>query len=366
MSYGLFDADIPMYPYVPFFNLELMKLSSFYKRKREIVTLSPSFSPNRYQHFILRQDFPGTNYPIIKYNNIEYGGRAFNWSKYQPLPIEIEKMVPDTFIYNKIEEPYLTSKARISAFRRMRNAEHIRLSLDGKTIWKDFESQFKNERKNVGIIFHDYDLNKIDGAYETVVDILKDYKLHRDGQRIGMKFPVQVTNGDELLRWASIKPMQHFYYIQYNGIMTMPLIKEYIEVTRHTSSAIQSFYNISKNVDYNHFITQDIVEVYKQVCFLRTNQVYFSLIYDEDFFLDRRWEEVIQLINNFWVASQKMSIKNRNRVAGYDSMYNFIKYTIKNYTTSTKSFTTERLREIFQFVRQENYELFKLFYEYKA
>ena len=44
MSYGLYDADLPYYP-IPFYNLELMKLSSYYKRKREIVGLSPNFSP---------------------------------------------------------------------------------------------------------------------------------------------------------------------------------------------------------------------------------------------------------------------------------------------------------------------------------
>ena len=44
MSYGLYDADLPYYP-IPFYNLELMKLSSYYKRKREIVGLAPSYSP---------------------------------------------------------------------------------------------------------------------------------------------------------------------------------------------------------------------------------------------------------------------------------------------------------------------------------
>lgn len=366
MSYGLFDADVEKYPYIPFFNLEIMKLASYYKRKREIVTLSPSFSPNMYQHFILRQDFPGQNYPIIRYNNIEYGGRAFN-DRYKPLPIEIEKSKPDTFLYNKIEEQFLTSKEKQSAFRRMKKAEHLRLSLDGKTIWKDFDSQFRNESKNVGVIFHDYDLGSVENSYETVVNILKEFKFYQDGKRIGMKFPVQVSTADDLLNWASIKPMRHFYSIQYNGIMTMPLIKEFIEITQHSSSAIQSIYNISRNVDYDHFITQDIVDVYKQVCFLRTNQVYFSLIYDEGFFKDRRWERVIDIINNFWNAPKSLSIKVRKQIEGYDSMYNFVKYTETHYYgPSRKSLTIEDFREIFQFVRQENYELFKLFYEYKA
>lgn len=366
MSYGLFDADISNYPYIPFFNLELMKLSSFFKHKREIVTLSPSFSPNMYQHFILRQDFPGENYPITKYKNIEYGGRAFNKSNYKPLPLEIEASTPDTFLYDKIENIYQTSKRRTSIFRQMKKAEHLRLSLDGKTIWKDFDTQLRHNSKYVGVIFHDYDLGSVENSYDTVINILKDFKLFQDGQRIGMKFPVQVSTPEDLLKWSAIKPMQHFYSIQYNGIMTMPLLKEYIEVVKNTSSARQSFYNISKNTEYNHFITQDIVEVYKQVCFLRTNCTYFSLIYDEDFFQDSMWEKVIMLINSFWNAPKNMTIKTLKRTRGYDSMYNFIKVYKTIFDYGSHHFTIEEIREIFQFVRLHNYELFKLFYEYKV
>ena len=219
MSYGLFDADINQYPYIPFFNLELMKISAYYKKRREIVTLSPTFSPKMYQNFVLRQDFPGESYPIIKYNNVSYGGRAFNALKYKPLPLEIEVMKPDTFLYNKIEFFYGSSKTKASAFRRMKKAEHIRISLDGENIWSDFELQLKKESKYVGVIFHDYDLGAINGGYDLVIDILKDYKLHQDGQRIGMKFPVQVETAEDLLKWCSIKPMLRFYSIQYNGIM---------------------------------------------------------------------------------------------------------------------------------------------------
>lgn len=368
MSYGLFDADIKVYPYIPFFNLELMKLSSFYKQQREIVTLSPSFSPNMYQHFILRQDFQGENYPIIKYNNVEYGGRAFNVFKYHPLPLEIEQMKPDTFLYNKIENRYQVSKEKKSAFNRMRNAEHIRLSLDGQHIWESFESQFKRLSDHVGIVFHDYDLGAIENGYETVVDILKDYKLYKDGQRIGMKFPVQTNTEEQLLQWGSIKPMHKFYSIQYNGILTIPLIKDFAEVTKHTSNVIQSYYNVTRASTYEKFITQDIVDLYYNVCFLRTNRLYFSLIYDENFFQDKRWEKVIKLFNAFMRAPSKMKDTTFNRILGYDSMYNFARW-ISDYPIPGKnkdSFTTTELREVFQFVRQNNYELFKLFYEYKV
>ena len=42
MSVGLYDMDMKTYKQVPI-NLEMAKLSSYYKRKREIVAMSSSF-----------------------------------------------------------------------------------------------------------------------------------------------------------------------------------------------------------------------------------------------------------------------------------------------------------------------------------
>ena len=41
MIIGCYDADMSKYIHTPF-NLELMKIAGYYKRKREIVLLSPS------------------------------------------------------------------------------------------------------------------------------------------------------------------------------------------------------------------------------------------------------------------------------------------------------------------------------------
>ena len=62
MSIGLFDLDMEKYCPVPF-NLELMKLSSYYKKKREIVSLSPAFCPAMYTQFIVRKDYYDGSFP---------------------------------------------------------------------------------------------------------------------------------------------------------------------------------------------------------------------------------------------------------------------------------------------------------------
>ena len=86
MSVGMHDMDMATYTLVPF-NLELMKLSAYYKKKREVVILSPSFTPERHQKFILRKDFDDGNFPIglEKVPNLEYGGHAFSNGRYRPL-----------------------------------------------------------------------------------------------------------------------------------------------------------------------------------------------------------------------------------------------------------------------------------------
>lgn len=171
MSIGIMDADISTYVLVPF-NLEAMKLSAYYKKKGELVVLSPSFTPQRHEKFFYRKDYNDGDYPInlLREQNVEYGGLAFSNNIYQPLPIEIERMVPDTSIYQKMESVIMGTKSpqRKKIFQNMMTAEHCRLSLDGKTVWPDYWRQFNNLPTARNIIFHDYDLGAIDGAFEAV------------------------------------------------------------------------------------------------------------------------------------------------------------------------------------------------------
>ena len=108
MSYGLYDGDLRFYARVPFFNLELMKIATYYKRRHEIVSLSPQFTPQFYSHFLIRQDYYGnTGYDIDPNTDISkfsFHGRAFDGKQYKPLPLEIERCKPDIHLYDKIED----------------------------------------------------------------------------------------------------------------------------------------------------------------------------------------------------------------------------------------------------------------------
>ena len=83
MSVGILDADLTKYILVPF-NLEVMKLSAYYKKKGEIVVLAPSFTPERNTKFIYRKDYDDGEYPLAltTTKNVEYGGLAFSNNVY--------------------------------------------------------------------------------------------------------------------------------------------------------------------------------------------------------------------------------------------------------------------------------------------
>ena len=104
MSVGCYDADMQKYLHVPF-NLELMKLSAYYKRKNEIVSLAPIFRPQRYTKFLYRKDFFDGDFhqEIFTTPNIEWGGQAFSGEQYIPLDEKIERMKPDTYLYNHMK-----------------------------------------------------------------------------------------------------------------------------------------------------------------------------------------------------------------------------------------------------------------------
>ena len=201
MSYGMFDGDLILYPKVPFFNLELMKLSTYYKSKREIVSLAPAVVPQRYSNFILRQDYFGQQTYPLYFSNIVYGGRAFDGGIYKPLPIEAEICKPDIDLYSSIKPNYKYTNADKMQLQVMRNAAHIRLSLDGETVWKDFKRQIPSRNFQSGFIFHDYNLGQIKDAQKTIQSILETHTTNKMYQRIGMKFPVQVNTEHELLSW---------------------------------------------------------------------------------------------------------------------------------------------------------------------
>ena len=176
MSVGIYDADLSTYKLVPF-NLEAMKLSAYYKKQGEIVVLSPQFTPEKNTKFIYRKDYNDGVFPLnLMSPNVEYGGLAFSNNVYEPLPLEIERMRPDASIYARAEPLILSATGRErekkKIFQNMMEAEHCRLSLDGKTVWDEYPRQFKFLANARNLMLHDYNLGEVENSFDTVRRLL--------------------------------------------------------------------------------------------------------------------------------------------------------------------------------------------------
>lgn len=372
MSVGIMDADMSAYLLVPF-NLEVMKLSAYYKKKGEIVVLSPSFTPHRNTKFIYRKDYDDGDYPrgLTTYGNVEYGGLAFSQNKYKPLPIEIERMKPDTSIYSKMESKILgpATSERRKIYNNMIEAEHCRLSLDGKTIWPEYTKQFKNLKQARNLMFHDYDLGAVDGAFEEVQRLLARARTDGWATRVGMKFPIQLSNGADLLKWSTLRANSTFYSIRFNGVIDNQSFQEWVERQYEKSVYTQMEYHVTDaRYDENHFTTCLLPQILRQVIFSRRYRVSFSLTYDEGYFSDPRWEEVIRLFNFYHTSFMGETEAVFYKKIEDDTLFDFAANTMKRPygTYGQDAITVAEVRKIFEFVREHNYPLFKDFYECNA
>src|SRR5574344_2111872 len=366
-SIGLYDADFIKYIHVPF-NLEIMKLAAYWKRKRIITVLSPFLEPERYGTFIYRKDYNDNDFPIqICDKNVQYGGYAFSGEKYIPLNNEIELTRPDKYIYSKFRSDFFNNKMNSDIFKRMLNAEHLRISLDGKNIWKDFLKPIEITKNTHSFLFHDYDLNKISGSQDVIKDLFKEFTNPAIGAFIGTKFPIQVKNKEELFHWLDFRLMNNNFSIQYNGLMEDDVFCEFIERQKGSSLARHLSYIVTAGCSSeNDFIVNRLPKIFNQAIFSRTSRAVVLLRYEDNFFKDKRWEKVIKLFNAFIGNILPVRVSNEKllwRAIELETLYSFVKIFEEKPRFKGRIFSKNDARELFQFVREENYDVFKHFYD---
>ena len=358
MSIGLYDADMAKYTHVPF-NLEIMKLASFYTKKREIVTLSPTFDPEKYTKFIYRKDYYDGEFnpQLLKHNNIEYGGLAFSDNNYIALPLEIEQQKPITSIYSKYQKEFSTMRHYEKFFGKMVDGAHFRLSLDGSNIWDNYETQINNENNNHVLFIHDPNIAQLPDADLAITNTLKSLKTIGLPRAIAFKFPICLENEYDLFKWLKFLPALSSYTIQYRGVMSDECVAELAKTHLSDSLTKQIEYIVAPaSYDENHFLKYDLPKIFKQVIFLQMNKQKIILKSEDYFFSDERWEKLLQFFNAYlsWARGQK----------NYESAsLAFFASLLRDQKLSANSFSISEARELFRFVGENNYELFKQFYE---
>lgn len=357
--------DNDLYKTTPF-NLELMKLSTYYKKKRQIVALSPEFKPNYYSDFYLRKDFEDGIYPshLELFDNVEFGGHGFSGHHYVPLPSEIEGCKPDVTIYERVKNNYKSEKWLQQAFSVMGNARHVRFSLDGKTVWPDYEKQLSELGARTKTLFiHDYNINEIPDARS---EIRKLYKVMDKGigAYVAFKFPITISRLEDLQFWYSFQASANFFAITWRGLMEDEILFDFVNTTLQKGSPCLINYIVTAGFkDQNDFLENGLLKIYNQVLFLRMAKVKILLKYEHNFFIDKKWEKLIDLFNSF------MTVTINNRQIVYerdlleDSLYKFVKHFKNENIYKREGFISRNeARELFQLVRETNYELFTYFY----
>lgn len=161
MYIGLIDYDAFSSPSRFFPNLEIMKLSSFFKKDKNIVKLILNFSNlDRYSKFYLRKNIGDDDYPssLIIDNRCEYGGLAFTRNSYVPLDEEIEKSVPDFQIYEKYYSSFNNFKSIKDRKGMLNKSCFIRLFYNDKL--KDYYKNCCTPSYGGSIFIYDMDLFK--------------------------------------------------------------------------------------------------------------------------------------------------------------------------------------------------------------
>lgn len=350
------DWDYFHYPSViP--NLECAKYTAWRKNKKDIVVFGPNFEPEQYTSVFFRKEYDdGIFDDKILLPNVEYGGRAFS-KQYKPFDLEMEQVIPDFEIYKKYKEQYGTVKARREEIRTILNATHVRLSLDGKTL-----EPFPYERLqpyHPSVILHDYDLSSVPGAFELLEDVSKQRPSGLP-YRIGNKYPINVYNFDELMKWLKLPPMGTVFYLQYNGMFTNDELVALCE--KPILGLRQMVYNFTYGCsDENYFLEHYLGEFYKQLLFLRSHNTKILLNISNEFFKTPELLNLMKLFNCFYGRSYCEHILPHK-----ETLYKWCAAKKRAYLEvmpwSHFAVSLQEIRDSFQYIRKNNYEVFDMFY----
>lgn len=364
MSVGLWDADKTKYETAPL-NLELMKLSAYHKGKREIVSLAPELDPNKYTKMIIRKDYNDGDFnaDLFEEENVECGGLAFSNDIYVPLDETIEMLKPDMYIYERMRGHVGAEKYKVAAFETMMRAQHLRLSLDGRTIWNKFERQLDLGPTTRTLFLHDKNLQDIEGAPEVIQFLMDKLPKSVSSKKLAMKFPVIVDNIKDLKRWLQFSSSMHYYSLQYHGVMNDEEVVELLEGIDYRTAPRKIDYIVTaSSQDENDFVEHYLTRIFYQALFFRMKKIKILLKYEDGFFVDKRWERVLDLINCFISTTVDLPRERFEKVIKFDSMYSFV----RNFDEKNRfkyPFSKEDARQLFSFVRENNYELFTQFYD---
>jgi hypothetical protein len=217
-------------------------------------------------------------------------------------------------------------------------------------------------------MIHDYDLGAIEGSFETVQKILSKARTDGWATKVGMKFPVQISDGQSLLNWTSLNANSTFYSLKYSGVIEDDYFNEWVGSCRNRAVYSQMEYYVTPSwYEENHFLEHLLPKILRQVIISRSYRIFFTLKYSEDFFTDKRWAKILELFNYYHNSYSTQSQGAYLNMISEDTLFDFASNCQKQpkwYYGDV--FNIDKIRELFVFVREKHPSLFTDFYECSA
>jgi len=336
-SVGLLDWDLIRWQQPTVFNLELMKLSTHLKGQRMITKMLDRYDDSRYSKIIVRKDYEDDDYPSDIFNNpkTESGGLVFTNGLYTPMAPEIESCLPDKSIYTNMARFYSCDEISKCNYKSMMSGAHIRLNND------DWERQFIEQRaENIRLrtlLIHDQQLEK-SSHFQDVVNFFLD-KVPMGV--VGWKFPISIHNESEFAFCGTVPKVRGMSDLKFHYLPSDESLYEAVEAGKR----IRGEYLLSAED-----ILSNSNQIFLQIVFLggRISRILLNPIEEKS--ISSEWENVIKLMN------------------GYSSFIEFYQtpLTMYNYAARFSKWLKVDLINTFNFLRENDYPLFKLFYECSA
>lgn len=349
-------------------NLECAKLVTYYRQHNQLAVLSPTLNPAPYTKFLIRKEYDDNNFPReFFFRASEYGGRAFSENKiYVPLPEKIEQTIPNMHIYDQYADHFGRTKTKKQQIGRILNCAHIRLAPDSEHLLSFDKLKLNFKDKVTGIFLHDYDLAALK-PYNLILELSNQREFKSkpgilNPYPIGNKFPIDVYSSSELANWSKLPTIPGAFFLEYHGFLDDEVL--YNICNENKSMAKQIWYDVTYGcTGENDFFINRLRKIFVQVLFLRRAHTKILLNYDDKILVTKELQDLLELLNTL------LSFTYQDDFAPHSqTLYSFCRDNSKfHYTTwafRTVKLSFDEIRNTFQFVREKNYDLFKMFYEW--
>jgi len=355
MSVGIYDADLSTQQTINF-KIEILKLSAYYKRQREIVSMPNIFQPERYTLNFFYKDIETDELATeLTQPNVFYGGRAFNHDHYVPLEKEIELCVPDTSIYERyvqnIKDKQLLTQQKRWLWNTQISARHLRLSLDDKTVWSEYPKQLRSSTNRAATFIHDYNVPGVEGWNKELEKIHLEYPK----STFFFAYPPSFTSEENFANVLDMPYLSAWHKYHLNFLPSSYLSKDLAaKGIKLIIAPLEGSYT------ENDFVMKQLPEIFYKGLFLKIHCKDFSLIYRDDFFPIEEPRILMKAVKIFVESKYNtgtisfMSLVRKHKRLEYDQITNDqLMRAISWLQTKNPEFAREMLGMSYELARKE-------------